>query len=58
MVFIYWATHVLQRQKQKVTNMWIRVNLKKLSKFGLFYVTLKYEDEIVSNYRLVYYSEL
>ena len=37
--------------------MQIRVNLKKLPKFRLFYVTLKYEVEIVSNYKLLYYSE-
>ena len=38
--------------------MQIRVNLKKLPKFRLFYVTLKYEVEIVSNYKLLCYSEL
>ncbi len=51
MVYIYWATHVLQWQKQKVTNTQVRVKLKKLPKFRLFYVTLKYEVEIVSNYK-------
>lgn len=58
MVFMYWATHVLQWQKQKDTNAWARVNLKKLPKYRLFYETLKYEVEIVSNYKLVYCSEL
>jgi len=35
MVYIHWASHALQGQIQKVIIARARINLKKLSKFGL-----------------------
>ena len=35
MVYICWASHALQGQKQKVATINIEAKLKKLSKFGL-----------------------
>jgi len=57
MVCVCWATHVLQKWKQRVTIIQIGVDLKKPLQFGLFSETRKYEAEIVSNRRLVCYGE-
>ena len=57
MVWIDWATHVLQRQKQRVVKKKFLTNLKKLPKFGLYAVTRMHEVEIVSNRRSLCYGE-
>jgi len=58
MAFLYWATHVLQRQKQNVTKLQRDVNHQNLPQFGLFSESWKHEVEIVSNRKLVRYGEL
>lgn len=57
MVRVFWATHVLHRQKQRVAKNQFFANLQKLSQSRLFSVIRKYEDEIVSNRKLVRYGE-
>jgi len=54
---MFWATHVLQWWRQRVTIMQVGVNLKKPSQSELFSVTRKHEVEIVSNRKLVSYGE-
>ena len=51
MVLVCWATHVLQRWKQKVAKKQFEANLKKSSWFGLSSEIRGYEVEIVSNRR-------
>jgi len=57
MVFIDWATHMLQRQKQKDAKKKFIADLKKLSQSGLCIVTHAYEVEIVSNHKSLCYGE-
>ncbi len=52
-----WATHVLQRWKQKVTKAYTGVNHEKSPQFGLSPATRSHEDEIVSNRKVVCYGE-
>ena len=57
MVHVFWATHVLQRWKQKVAIEKFLAKLKKPSQFRLFSEIRKHEVEIVSNRKLVRYGE-
>jgi len=49
---VCWATHVLQGRKQRVTIIYLGVNLEKSSRFGLSFEIQGHEIEIVSNRRL------
>lgn len=58
MVLIRWATHVLQRRKQREATAQVQATPQKLPQYGLLSETRKYEVEIVSNRRLAGYGEL
>ena len=57
MAFMNWATHVLQKQLQRVTIKKFGVNLEKLLYFGLFSEIREHEGGIASNRKLVRFGE-